>query len=182
MRILQLIAFLTLILSCNNSNKPTVENLEIHRTKKLLAHIFHQLKSVDINFDCIYEKTTFFENTPEYDYYSQLLKHLKISDSTHLNNQIIKYEKFLFNEEYSLGKKIIPDSLTPTNRQELETIRQYIKNNCPNGALVISRPIFNETFELAFIIYSGEFGGSGNIFEYKNENWEFVKSIYDWIY
>ena len=180
-KIILIIIFITSLWSCNNSNNHNLGNIETLRTNELLGTILSNFEEDGIRLDCIYEKANFLEDNPEYDYYSMLIKHLKIKDSLHLNNQIKLYEKFSINEALCFNRKIIPDSLRPSNREELYEFEKYIDKNCPNGSIAFSKPIFSEDFNLAFLVYSAGIGGSGSIYKYENGIWEFKESIYHWI-
>src|SRR5690606_1705617 len=147
---------------CKNSTMAE-ENIDNIKTREVVSQIIKEIELDGEEISYISEKANFFDDMPAFDYYTSLLKDLKIKDSSHLNKQIELYKDFAFDENFSFGKKIIPDTLRPNNKEELIEFEKYLKYNCTGTILTISKPIFNEDYNLVAVIYSYSIGGDGAI-------------------
>lgn len=63
---------------------------------------------------------------------------------------------------------------------------EWLDENCNNGYCFVSKPIFNETFDLAFVevgTICGRLcgGGEDRIYEFKNGNWILKETIGSWV-
>lgn len=192
-----------LIFNCKSTRKTTntVNNLDDSKTLELITFL---LKQEGTRFSpwkfspngCISEEAVFYrKNAPVFDFsQSFIAKHLEIKDSVHFNSQTNLYLNFKMTNSIVPNRKILTKKkFDELERKYLDTIsinpfldrvnlarnsplENWLKTNCENTYYSISKPIFNETFDLAFIefrIYYGALSGYivEKIYAFKNGKW-----------
>ena len=94
------------------------------------------------------------------------------------------FEKLIrLSENFELTNEMVGDDMNILTKEKLEGLKEnnkygmkywnWMNENCPKGKYFISKPIFNEKFNRAFIfigIYKGVLNGSGGKYIYELEN------------
>lgn len=144
-----------------------------------------------LSVNSLMEQSTWNLDLIDNEYKTYLQEHLKIKDTTFLNFQINLLNNFKISKEIAPQKNII------TNNDYIEFNKSFEinefayldwleKNNCKRGFSSISKPIFNETYNLAIIHFEqicGPLCGGGliRLYELKNKKWVQKKVIDHWI-
>ncbi|WP_028888515.1 hypothetical protein [Tenacibaculum ovolyticum] len=173
--ILSLVIILTL--SCKNKSKiETKKNidLDLKKTSELITQILIDKNDSYLSSSCISESRKPFTSSNFFDIVEKANQYLNIKDSLHLKNQADFFNDFKIIKRATLNKKVI----TEKQYNELKSKRKFwkwIEINCEKGYCSISKPIFNETYDLACIqiyqkLFSFDFSSEIIIYEYKIEN------------
>ena len=190
------ISFLYLILSFGCKTKSYVDlnqkkKLDEKYSTELITQVVEDEKESYLIADCISEEPrivfySMYSDTDEY-----LKKLLKIKDVNHYNSQIKSFKDFKITSEIVPNKNIMTQKQFADyeEKAEKEGINSmfWMKQDCAKGFCSISKPIFNETFNLAYIEVSkyceGMFcsGGEARIYELVKGKWEIKKMLYNWI-
>jgi hypothetical protein len=139
---------------------------------------------------CISEKSRAVE-LPEYSEINQILNiYLDIRDSTHLRIQKEKFKDFKMTPELAGNLHIITEYDFERFEYQSKTkgidFFEILDSLCVNGYFSISKPIFNETFDLAFV-QIGEVcgplcgGGEMIIYEWNSGKWFEKERISSWV-
>lgn len=186
--IIILIFFSCKIESRSGSNK--LIELDSYKTTELIIQILKDEDKNYLSLSCIVEKPLMPLNFYDMNLDNNLEEHLKIKDSTHSKLQ------FKLLNEFRLTPKIIPDKNILTQKQfkELEIKSKqgdlifwdWLDKNCENGYCSISKPIFNETFDLAYVQIQqvcGSLccGGEERIYELINGKWSVKETLGSWV-
>lgn len=180
--ILSLVIILTL--SCKNKSKiETKKNidLDLKKTSELIIQILIDKNDSYLSSSCISESRKAFTSSNFFDIVEKANQYLNIKDSLHLKNQADFFNDFKIIKRATLNKKVI----TEKQYNELKSKRKFwrwIEINCEKGYCSISKPIFNETFDLACIqiyqkLFSFDFSSEIIIYEYKNGKWSEKETI-----
>ncbi len=177
--ILILISILTL--SCSVKKKLNSSSTYIKKSTELITQILSKKNDCDCILNSICNNV-FLEDykidNPENNYRNELSKYLKVKNTKELNN-IIENSK-----NFDIRKSIIHSDIKIIDQNELSKINRLnsiqklkiYRDKCPNGRLLISKPIFNKSFDIAVIFIGktrGPLSGHGGYYTYKleNENW-----------
>jgi hypothetical protein len=174
----------TLILCCKSELK--TNDFDKHKTAEFFSQVIQNDELLRTN--CVLETSTWKLSEFENDFKIYLHEILNIKDTTHLNSQLKLYKDFIVTNEIASGKKILKKEDYINFNQTLENNEiKYLDwlehHSCKRGFNSVSKPIFNETFDLAIIhieeICGPLCGGSWIIlFEHKNNKWR-QKEILD---
>ena len=179
--------------SCKTDSKTDFNNsdeLDAQKTTELITQILQQESNGYLMSSCITEKPRAVSHPMFSNFIEYIKDNLKIKDTIHLNSQSRLYNKFKITADL-VPKKII---LTKKQFEEFEQKSEnggfqfwdWLDTNCENGYCSISKPIFNETFDLAYIQIAtvcGRLCGSGEerIYELVNGKWIEKESFGNWI-
>ena len=166
------------------------ENLDKEKTNELLTQIINDSTDHFLDSSCISEKTKFLYTiiTPDFDNF--IKTELDIKQETHLKKQLELFRNFRITENLAFGKHIITELEFKKFASDAEngnnSFWPWLDSNCENGYLSISKPIFNETFDKAFIVIGSISGGKAGggetrIYQFKNGKWTIEKTEFEWI-
>ncbi|WP_299124805.1 hypothetical protein [uncultured Tenacibaculum sp.] len=184
--ILSLIIILTF--SCRKESKTEIKksiDLDLKKTTELITQVLIDKNDSYLSSSCISENQKAFTSSDFLYYEEKANKYLNIKDSLHFKTQEKLFNEFKIIKELTLNKKII----TEKQHIELESKREFwkwIDINCEKGYCSISKPIFNENYDLAYIVIFRrlfDFDSSGEIliYEFKNGKWKEKEQIERWI-
>ena len=189
------ISFIILILnfSCKNESKFNLDktaDLDSKKTTELITQILKDEKENYLSVSCITEKPRAVSNPMASSFDEYVKENLGIKDSIHYKLQTESYNNFIITKDLVSDKNII----TETQFEEFEKksklggfkFWKWIDENCKGGFCSISKPIFNETFDLAYVqigtVCGGLCGGGEErIYEYKNGKWTKKESLGSWV-
>ncbi|WP_408030554.1 hypothetical protein [Tenacibaculum xiamenense] len=133
-------------------------------------------------------------NQLDEEYKTFVSRYLKIKDLIHLEKEFELYKNFKITPEMVNFKKLIAEEKINdftklagfTRDNDYKYIDWLISNGCKYGFGVISRPIFNEEYNMAIIrleTVCGPLCGGGLIAIYKlhNEEWAVEKILDRWV-
>ena len=174
--ILSLIIILTF--SCKNESKTEIKkkiNLDLKKTTELITQILIDKSDSFLSSNCISENQKAFTSSGFLEYVEKANKYLNIKDTLHYKTQGKLFNEFKILKELTPNKKII----TEKQHNELESKREFwkwIEINCEKGYCSISKPIFNETFDLAYVqiarkLFDFDYSSEIIIYEYRNGKW-----------
>lgn len=189
------ISLIILILnsSCKTENKTNLKKLaelDAQKTTELITQILKNETKGYLSSSCITEKprALYYPMVPDFGNY--VIEHLKIKDTAHYESQYKLYKQF------KITSKLVPNKniLTQEEFKEFEKKSEnggfyfwdWLDENCKNGYCSMTKPIFNESFNLAYIII-GNFcgnlcaGGEERIYEFINGKWILKKTIGSWV-
>ncbi len=189
------ILFMSLILNvcCKNEPKEKVDelvNIDLMKTTELITQILNDEKNNYLSSTCISEKpwAVLFPMVSDFDSYVK--EHVNIVDSIHLSIQMELFNNFKLTKTLVSDKKIITNSdfeeLKEQSKQGNFGFWEWLNENCINGYCSISKPIFNETFDLAYVqigTVCGDLcgGGEERIYEYKEDKWTEKEHLGSWV-
>ncbi|WP_139856823.1 hypothetical protein [Aequorivita sinensis] len=169
--------FSTLALCCKSELKN--KDFDEQKTTEFFKQILQKEEILRTN--CVLETSTWKLSKFEDDFKKYIKKHLKIKDTSHLNLQINLFKGFIVTKEIASGKNILKKedyinfNQTSENNEYgyLDWLEQH---HCKRGFNSISKPLFNETYDLAIVhideICGPMCGGNWTIaYEFKNEEW-----------
>lgn len=187
--------FILLILNvcCKNEPKGSedeLNNLDSTKTTELITQILKDEKDNYLSSTCVSEKpkAVLFPMVSDFDIYVK--ENLNIVDSIHLREQMKLFSNF------KLTKKLVSDKRIITNSDFEEFEKQsklgnfkfwdWLNENCINGYCSISKPIFNETYDLAYVqigTVCGDLCGGGveRVYEYKEGKWTEKENLGSWV-
>ncbi|WP_255592866.1 hypothetical protein [Marixanthomonas sp. SCSIO 43207] len=188
------ISIIVLILnfSCKTDKTDLDKSAEYdaQKTTELIMQILKDESSDYLSSTCITEKPRAISYPMVADFDKYVKNHLEIKDTIHYNTQKRFYKKFKITSELVPNKNI----LTQKQFEEFEKKSKkgefrfwdWLDNNCKNGYCSISKPIFNETYDLAYVqigtVCGGLCGGGEErIYEFVNGKWIEKESISSWV-
>ncbi len=124
------------------------------------------------------------------DFNQTVQKFLKIKDTVHLNLQLKLQRDFIITPDLVTDKNILTQKQFSEFEKQSEkggfSFWNWLESNCYEGYCSISKPIFNETYDLAFIRFGTVCGSlcggrESCIYEFKNGKWVKVKTISSWV-
>lgn len=171
------------------------EKYDDKATKKFIRQLIenekeiHQEKSF-INSTCILEH-------PEWRSFDNELK-LKIQEELGIENKtFLQFQVDLFNK-FKITKGLTPQKNIITNQEYIQFNESFSKNefayldwlykiNCKQGVSSISKPLFNENYDLAIIRFEricGPLCGGGllALYEITKGKWKQKKILDNWVY
>ncbi len=187
------IIIFVLNISCTTNHKTDVlkiEELDRQKTTELIAQILKEEAQGYLISSCITEGVRGIPIPMVLSFKDDIRHILKIKDSVHLNSQFRLYKKF------KVTSNLVPNKNILTEKQFEEFERKYRKDgfsfwdwlekNCEKGYCSIGKPIFNETFDLAYIQIGRVCGpscggGDERIYELINGKWKKKKTIGNWV-
>jgi len=174
----------------NNTDLKKLEELDAQKTTELITQILKDESETYLQSSCITEKPRAISYPMVSDFDEYVKNHLNIQDTVHYNLQSNLYKNF------KITADLMPDKVILTQKQfeefekksENEGFRfwDWLDTNCENGYCSISKPIFNETFDLAYIqigTICGSMCGAGEerIYEFVNDKWIEKETLGSWI-
>lgn len=176
--------FMIIILSNYSCNKNIKTQFNTDKTDSIKsAELISHILSRPNNIKCISEKgiNNYDLKQMSYDMY----KYLKITDTTHFNSQIRLFEKFKINKNMVPGMNIVSveliDKLINDENNRKSTWKEIFKD-CKMGFNTLSKPLFNENYDIA-IVQSGLICGSlcggseTSIYRFEHNKWNLVEII-----
>ena len=118
------------------------------------------------------------------------MNQLKIKDSVHYNLQSKLSSRFKITVDLVPDKTILTEEQFKEFEEKSENggfkFWKWLDENCKNGYCSITKPIFNEAFDLAYVsvgMVCGSLcgGGEERIYEYKNGKWTIKEILGSWI-
>lgn len=164
--------------------------LDAQNTTELITQILKDESEGYLQSSCITEKPKANSHPMVSNFDEYVKKHLNIKDTIHYKLQSSLYK------EFKLTSELVPDKniITPKQFKEFEQKSEnggfrfwdWLDENCENGYCSLSKPIFNETFDLAYVqigtICGGLCGGGEErIYELVNGKWIEKESIGGWV-
>jgi len=164
-----------------------LEALDSDKTTELITQILTDERTGFLSSNCISEKPKAIMPT---EFQKYVKEYLKIKDTAHLKLQLELYKKFKITNDLAPNKNILTQKQfeefsKKTEKGEFQ-FWDWLDENCVNGYCSISKPIFNETFDLAYVqigFVCGGLCGSGveRIYEFKNGKWIEKESFGGWV-
>ena len=164
--------------------------LDAQKTTELITQILKDESETYLSSSCITEKPRAISHPMVSDFNKYVKSHLNIKDTIHYNLQARLYKEFKLTADLVPNKNI----LTQKQFEEFEKksgdggfrFWDWLDENCENGYCSISKPIFNETFDLAYVqigTVCGSLcgGGEERIYEFVNGKWIEKESLGSWI-
>ena len=150
-------------------------DFDLKKTTELITQILIDKSSSYLSSSCISENQKAFTNSEFLNFGEKANKYLNIKDSLHFKTQGKLFNEFKISKKLTLNKKII----TEKHHNELKSKRKFwkwVEINCEKGYCAISKPIFNETFDLAYVqifrkLFDFDYSSEIIIYEYRNEKW-----------
>ena len=122
--------------------------------------------------------------------YKILKESLKIKDTVHLNKQIILSKSFEIIQDKFPSWNIISneDMIEYEKRSKSSNFSfwEWLDSNCSNGYFYISKPIFDETYSLAIVVYGStsgplQGGGFAELLQKVDGRWIHKEIITTWV-
>lgn len=172
----------TIFTSCIFKSEVEKEDLDYLKTKEILSQLLSETEDPTSEITCIRDKYNFLDDMPHYNIFSELFKELNIKDSLHLQEQIDLLKTFEITDNLDLNKTIIDFDEFPKSDNEAKKFWNTLFSNCDKGYLSISKPIFNEAYNKAFVVIEEICGRnctsvSGVIYTLQDGKWQYLKMI-----
>lgn len=172
--------------SCQKDLKK-FEELDTRKSTELIMQIIKDEGDGYLSANCILEiKKAGAIHLIEED----LQKQLGIMDTLHLSLQLQLHDDFQITADLFPQKNIITqkniDEIINKSKDGRTDFNNWLDANCENEFCFIGKPIFNETFDLAYVeigSYCGSLcgGGETRIYEFVNGKWLEKKSLSSWV-
>ena len=183
-------------LSCKSNEESIIKKIEIldhQKTTELIKYILEEEKYRDLSSSCILEQSPplEFHGGMKEDFDSYLKDLLQIKNSIHYKTQRKLLRNFKVNKSLVPQKRILQKQLFNKfeEKSKIERFRfwDWLDENCEQGYCFLSKPIFNETFDLAYVqmgsVCGGLCGGGEiKIYEFKNGIWSVKESLGTWVH
>ncbi|QNR25133.1 hypothetical protein [Croceimicrobium hydrocarbonivorans] len=186
-----------IVLISTFSCKSELDNHEVQlretdslKTRELINQILEREQKFPRFPSCISEKPRAIE-LRRYKQFDQILNtYLDIRDSIHLKIQKEKFKDFKISPELAGKLQIITEYDFEKFENQSKTkgtdFFEILDSLCVNGYFSISKPIFNETFDLAVVqtgVICGGFCGGGEmtIYEWINGKWLEKEIVSVWV-
>lgn len=167
-----------------------MEKLDAQKTTELITQILKEESNGYLMSNCITEKPRAISHPMVSDFNEYVKNNLNIKDTIHLNAQLKLYKNFKITADLVMNKNIITQKQFVEFEQKSENDEfrfwDWLETYCENGYCSISKPIFNETFDLAFVqigtVCGGLCGGGEErIYELVNGKWIQKESLGSWV-
>ncbi len=184
------IIVLSLSLSCRSdidSREIEIKEIDHLKTAELVKRIIENEKKLYLTPSCISEKPRAVHIKNFEDFEPIINIHLDIRDSIHHKVQLESFNKFTITPDLAGDMKIISETEFDVLNKDQASFFDTLNSICKNGYLSISKPVFNETFDLAFVqtaVNCGPLCGGGEviIYEFNNGNWFVRDKLSGWVY
>ncbi|OEY71907.1 hypothetical protein APR40_14890 [Salegentibacter salarius] len=185
--------FLILIFSCKShitTDLKKLKTIDAQKTTEIITQILQDESKGFLSSSCITEKPKAISYPMVSDFDEYVKNHLKIEDTVHYNLQSHLYKNFKLTADLVPNKKILTQEQFEEFEKKSEnggfSFWNWLETNCENGYSSISKPIFNETFDLAYVqlgtVCGGLCGGGEErIYELINGKWIEKESFGSWI-
>ncbi len=160
------------------------------KTEELITEILRKERNTPGFPNCISEKPRAVEIS-SWEQLDQIISiYLDIRDSTHLRIQREKLEDFKLTPELAGKLHIITEydfeEFEDQSKSNGADFFEILDSVCINGYFSISKPIFNETFDLALVrtgVICGGLcgGGETTIYEWNRDKWSEKETISVWV-
>lgn len=164
--------------------------MDAFKTTELVSQILKDESTGYLSSSCITQKAKAVSHPMVTDFDAYVMNQLKIGDSVHYNLQSKLSSRFKITVDLVPDKNILTEEQFKEFEENSENdgfkFWDWLDENCENGYCSITKPIFNETFDLAYIrigTVCGSLcgGGEERIYEYKNGKWTVKESLGSWV-
>ncbi len=162
-------------ISCNSSKNGKRISLDSKKTSELINQILIDKKDSYLSSSCISENSNYFSISNFSNYGKRANKYLKIEDSTHYKLQKDLWINFKVTKEIIFNKKILTEEEFKSFQSKRE-FWEWEEFNCTGGFCTISKPFFNEKYDLAYVqiskkLFEYDYCSQIILYEYKNGKW-----------
>ncbi len=186
------IIVLVIIFGCKTDKTDLHESkkLDAHKTMELMTQILNDESGDYFSSSCISEKPRAISYPMVSDFDEYVRNHLNITDTLHYNRQSRLFREFVLTEDLVPDKKILTqkkfDELEGKSRDEGIKFWDWLYANCKYGYSSISRPIFNENYDLAYVQIANVCGrlcggGEERIYEFTEGKWILKETLSSWV-
>ena len=181
---------LTLNLSCKTDNKTDLKKLDAQKTSELITQILKDERDGYLSSSCITENPRAVSSPMISNFGEYVRNHLNIKDTLHYKTQSSLSKKFKITAELVPEKNILTkkqfDDFEKKSEKGGFSFWDWLDENCENGYCSISKPIFNETFDLAYVrigtVCGGLCGGGEErIYEFVDGKWIEKETFGSWV-
>ncbi|UMB61196.1 hypothetical protein MHL31_03090 [Lutibacter sp. A80] len=167
-----------------------LEELDAQKTTELIKQILKDESKGYLISSCITEKPRAVSHPMVSDFNEYIKKNLKIKDTVHLNTQSRLYKRFKITSDLVKNKNILTQKQFEKFEKKSKSgefqFWDLLNTNCKDGYCSISKPIFNETFDLAYVQIGTVCGwlcggGEERIYEFVNGKWIEKESLGSWV-
>ncbi|MDG4949644.1 hypothetical protein NLM59_01795 [Weeksellaceae bacterium KMM 9724] len=164
--------------------------MDAQKTTELITQILKEESKGYLMSSCITEKPRAVSHPMVSDFNDYVKDNLNIKDTIHLKFQSRLYKNFKITADLVPNKNILTQKQFEEFEQKSENggfrFWDWLDTNCDNGYCSISKPIFNETFDLAYVqigtVCGGLCGGGEErIYELVNGKWIEKESLGSWV-
>ena len=183
-----LIFLIILAASCKSGLQE--EDFDDLKTTELIIHLLKVEDNYLLSSSCISEGPRAISTPMTENFKGFVKKNLNITDTIHLNKQMRLHSDFKISNTLAGDLKLLTEesfeNLQQLSLSEGLSFWDWLDENCQNGYLSISKPIFNETYDLAYVqkgTVCGRLCGGGGAFIFKFENgiWKEIKILSSWV-
>ncbi|MDN3594318.1 hypothetical protein [Zunongwangia endophytica] len=167
-----------------------LKDLDAQKTNELITHILEEKRNGYLMSSCITEKPRAVSHSMVSNFNDYVKDNLNIKDTVHLKIQSRLYKKFKITADLVPNKNILTQVQFEEFKQKSENSKfrfwDWFDTNCENGYCSISKPIFNEAFNLAYVqigTVCGRLcgGGEERIYKLVNGKWIEKESLGSWV-
>ncbi|QFZ54235.1 hypothetical protein FEZ18_05230 [Oceanihabitans sp. IOP_32] len=185
-----LFVVLTLNLSCKTDKKTDLKTLDAQKTSELITQILNDERDGYLSSSCMTENPRAVSSPMISNFDEYVKKLLNIKDSLHYKTQSRLSKKFKITADLAPEKNILTKKQFDEFERKSEkggfSFWDWLDANCENGYCSISKPIFNETFNLAYVrigTVCGRLcgGGEERIYEFIDGKWIEKESLGSWV-
>ncbi|MCH2032323.1 MAG: hypothetical protein MK202_02290 [Tenacibaculum sp.] len=187
------IIIIILNFSCKTDKNNSVEKsaeFDSQKTKALITQILEDESKNYLSSTCISEKARANSHPMVADFDNYIKKLLKIKNENHYETQKKRYIKFKITSDLVPNKNILTEKqfndFERKSKNGKFSFWDWLETNCTNGYCSISKPIFNEAYNLAYVqigtVCGGLCGfGEERIYELVNKKWIKKQSLGSWV-
>ena len=166
------------------------EDFDTQKTTELIKQILKDENKGYLSSSCITEKPRAISYPIVKDFDEYVKNHLNIKSTAHYKIQKQLYKQFKLTTDLVVDKNIITqeqfEKFEKKSKNDEFRFWDWLDTNCENGYCSISKPIFNETYDLAYVqigTVCGELcgGGEERIYELINGKWIEKESFGSWV-
>tara|TARA_B100000949_G_C14186413_1_gene409776 strand:+ start:362 stop:895 length:534 start_codon:yes stop_codon:yes gene_type:complete len=166
------------------------EEFDAQKTTELISQVLEDENKGYLSSSCITEKPRAISHPMFLGFDVYVKSNLNIKDTGHYKTQKHLYKQFKLTTDLVPDKNILTQKQFEGFENKSENggfqFWDWLRTNCKNGYCSISKPIFNKTYDLAYVqigTICGELCGSGEerIYELVNGKWIVKESLGVWI-
>jgi hypothetical protein len=167
-----------------------LEDLDAQKTTELITQILIDESNSYLSSNCITEKPRAVSHPIVSNFDEYMKNNLNIKDSIHYKIQLRLYKEFKITANLVPEKNILTQKQFDEFEQKSENggfkFWDWLETNCEIGFCSISKPIFNEKFDLAYVqigTICGSLcgGGEERIYELVDGKWIEKESLGSWV-
>jgi len=164
--------------------------LDAQKTTELIKQILIDESEGYLSSSCISEKPRAILHPMVSDFDEYVKSLLNIKDTLHYKIQSRLYKKFKLTADLVPKKELLTQKQFEEFEKKSESggfrFWEWLDTNCENGYCSLTKPIFNETFDLAYVqigtVCGGLCGGGEErIYERVNGKWIEKESLGSWV-